>query len=153
MSTASATAPHALLRRAGPDDATGVAALLEALGYPCSREDAARRIDALSADARQQLLVADWHGELLGLVAIDLLYYLPLGATTCRITALSVSPDARRQGMGRRLLREAETLAREAGAARIELTTARHREQAHAFYRACGYEEAALRFVKRLGAA
>jgi ribosomal protein S18 acetylase RimI-like enzyme len=153
MSASPASAPHALLRRAGPGDAAGVAALLDALGYPCSRDDAARRIEAMSTDERQQLVVADWHGELLGLVAIDLMYYLPLGATTCRITALSVGAGARRRGMGRRLLREAEALAREAGAARIELTTANHREQAHAFYRACGYEEAALRFVKRLGAA
>lgn len=152
MSLSLASAPHALLRRAGPGDAAGVAALLDTLGYPCSRDDAARRIEAMSSDERQQLVVADWHGELLGLVAIDFMYYLPLGATTCRITALSVSAGARRQGMGRRLLREAEALAREAGAARIELTTANHREQAHAFYRACGYEEAALRFVKRMGA-
>lgn len=39
-----------------------------------------------------------------------------------------------------------------AGAARIELTSAAHREEAHAFYRACGYTESALRLLKRLGA-
>ena len=58
---------------------------------------------------------------------------------------------AQRQGIGRLLLREAESLARQSGAVRIELTSAAHREEAHAFYRACGYGEGAVRFVKRLG--
>lgn len=80
------------------------------------------------------------------------MYYLPLGARTCRITALAVADSVRRQGVGRRLLREAEQFARQAGAARIELTSAQHREDAHAFYRACGYDCGAMRFVKRLGA-
>ena len=70
---------------------------------------------------------------------------------TRRITALSISDAAQRRGIGRALLRDAEVRARAAGAARIELTTARHRAEAHAFYRACGYEETSLRFMKRLG--
>ena len=97
------------------------------------------------------MLGAEQHGQLAGLVGCDLSYYLPLGALTCRITALSVAEGAQRRGIGRLLLREAESLARAAGAVRIELTSAAHREDAHAFYRACGYGEGALRFVKRLG--
>jgi len=62
-----------------------------------------------------------------------------------------VTAGAQRRGIGRLLLREAETLARAAGAVRIELTSASQRQDAHAFYRACGYGDGALRFVKRLG--
>lgn len=141
-----------LIRPAQAQDAAGVAALLGELGYPCEREEAAERLHALAEDPDQRLLVADLHGELVGLVALDLMYYLPLGARTCRITALAVADSVRRQGVGRRLLREAEQFARQAGAARIELTSAQHREDAHAFYRACGYDCGAMRFVKRLGA-
>jgi|SRR5690606_31302422 GNAT superfamily N-acetyltransferase len=141
-----------LIRPAQAQDAAGVAALLGELGYPCEREEAAGRLHALAEDPDQRLLVADLHGELVGLVALDLMYYLPLGARTCRITALAVADSVRRQGVGRRLLREAEQFARQAGAARIELTSAQHREDAHAFYRACGYDCGAMRFVKRLGA-
>jgi GNAT superfamily N-acetyltransferase len=79
------------------------------------------------------------------------MYYLPLHATTCRIVALAVAPEAQRTGIGRWLLREAEGLARQAGAARIELTSAGHRHEAHDFYRNCGYDDSALRFMKRLG--
>ena len=85
------------------------------------------------------------------LLALDLMYYLPLGARTCRITALVVSDSEQRRGVGRLLLREAEHRARQAGAARIELTSATHRHEAHEFYRACGFGESALRFLKRLG--
>lgn len=140
-----------LLRSAQAQDAPCVARLLGVLGYPCSPEDAASRLRAMADDPDQQVWVADRHGEVVGLVALDLMYYLPLGARTCRITALAVDEAAQRQGVGRMLLREAECRARQAGAARIELTSAEHRLEAHAFYRACGFSESALRLLKRLG--
>jgi ribosomal protein S18 acetylase RimI-like enzyme len=143
--------PSALIRPATIEDARGVGRLLETLGYPCDDTDAGKRIQALADDDNQRLLVADVHGGLFGLVAYDLMYYLPLGVLTCRITALAIAEAAQRQGLGRALLREAESRARGAGAARIELTTAKQRLQAHDFYRACGYEEISLRFMKRLG--
>lgn len=141
------------LRDAGEGDAGAVAVLLTALGYPCEPGDAAVRIAAVATDPRQRLLLADCEDRGLGLLGLDFMYYVPpLGATTCRITALVVAPEARRCGLGRRLLREAERLARKAGASRMELTSAAHREAAHAFYRACGYAESSLRFVKPLSA-
>lgn len=140
-----------LIRPTHAGDATGIARLLDVLGYPCRRDEARERLQRLEQEADQQLLIADRHGDLVGLVSLDFMYYLPLGARTCRITALAVLPEQQRHGVGRQLLREAETRARQAGAARIELTSAPHRSQAHEFYRACGYEDGALRFVKRLG--
>lgn len=140
-----------LVRPASGRDAAGVAELLGVLGYPCTRDEAAKRLQALQEEPDQQILVADRHGELAGLLALDLMYYLPLGARTCRITALVVSAGEQRRGVGRMLLREAEQRARQAGAARIELTSATHRHEAHEFYRACGFGESALRFLKRLG--
>lgn len=141
-----------LVRPAAAQDATGVAALLGVLGYPCDRDEAASRLRAVADDPDQQVLVADRHGCLVGLLALDVRYYLPLGGPTCRITALAVSSGEQRQGVGRMLLREAEQRARQAGAARIELTSGAQRSEAHDFYRACGYEDGALRFLKRLGA-
>ena len=145
--------PPLQVRPAAREDAFGLSELLGVLGYPCPPEEAAQRLMALRHDPEQTLLVvADPHtGKLQGLVCCDVSYYLPLGAPTCRITALAVAPEAEGKGVGRLLLREAEALARGAGAVRIELTTASHRLEAHAFYRACGYEEGALRFVRRLG--
>lgn len=139
------------VRRATVQDGFGLAELFGVLGYPCTAEEASQRVIALRTDPNQTLLVADLKGVLHGMVGCDLSYYLPLGALTCRITALAVAEAAQRQGIGKLLLREAEVLARSAGAVRIELTSAAHRHDAHAFYRACGYSEGAVRMLKRLG--
>ena len=140
-----------LLRPAMAGDADQLARLLGILGYPCTPAEARRRIAATAAEPEQRLLVAERDGMLLGMLALDVMYYLPLDALSCRVVALAVAPEARRQGVGRWLLREAEQHARQAGAARIELTSAGHRVEAHAFYRECGYEDTAVRFMKRLG--
>jgi GNAT superfamily N-acetyltransferase len=143
--------PDADLRSASLIDADDVAALLSELGYPCERLEAAQRIAAITENDRQALVVARVGGVVSGLVALDFMYYLPLGTTTCRITALVVSPSARGQGLGRQLLREAERRARAGGAARLELSSGSQRADAHAFYKACGFSDGTLRFIKRLG--
>jgi GNAT superfamily N-acetyltransferase len=139
------------LRNATPADADEVAVLLGALGYPCDPEDAAERIAAVLHNDRQALLLARRRGVACGLLSLDFMYYLPLGTATCRVTALVVSDDARGHGVGRALLRDAERRARAGGAARLEVTSAGHRTEAHAFYRACGFSDGAARFVKSLG--
>ena len=150
----SASAPGPLpptLRAAVAADADQLARLLAVLGYPCTPAEARDRVRVVDGQSDQRLQVAERDGMLLGLLALDFMYYLPLHATTCRIVALAVAPEAQRQGIGRWLLREAESMARQVGAARIELTSAGHRLEAHDFYRQCGYDDSALRFMKRLG--
>ena len=139
------------LRSAMIADADDVARLLSELGYPCEIDDAAERIDAIAANDRQALVLARREGAVCGLVALDFMYYLPLGTITCRVTALVVTPTAQGLGIGRQLLKEAERRARGGGASRIELTSGSQRTEAHAFYRACGYKDSSVRFVKQLG--
>ena len=139
------------LRSASLMDADDVAVLLSALGYPCEREDASDRIHAIIANDRQALVLALHDGAVCGLIALDFMYYLPLGTTTCRITAMVVTPEAQGRGLGKLLLREAERRARSGGAARLEITSGSQRTDAHAFYRACGYSDGTVRFVKHLG--
>jgi GNAT superfamily N-acetyltransferase len=138
------------LRNASPADADDVAALLAALGYPCDVDDAMERIAAILANDRQALVLARHAGAVCGLIALDFMYYLPLGTTTCRITAMVVTRDAQGRGVGRQLLREAERRARTGGAARLEITSGSQRSDAHAFYKACGYSDGTVRFVKTL---
>ena len=140
------------LRNASPADADDVAALLQTLGYPCDTDDAMERIALIVDNDRQALVLARREGAVCGLVALDFMYYLPLGTITCRVTALVVTPTAQGLGIGRQLLKEAERRARSGGAARIELTSGSQRTEAHAFYRACGYKDSSVRFVKQLGA-
>lgn len=139
------------VRDARVGDAPDVAGLLDTLGYPCTRDEAAERITMVLADPGQRLLLAEIGGHACGLAGMDLRYSLARGAEQARITALVVSPACARQGVGRRLLREVEAIARQAGAARIEVTTAASRDGAHSFYRECGYVDASLHFAKLLG--
>ena len=143
--------PDVDLRNAVIADADDVARLLTDLGYPCDTAEAAERVSAILANDRQALVLARCDGAVCGLIGLDFMYYLPLGTSTCRVTALVVTPDAQRHGIGRQLLREAERRARSGGAARIELTSGSQRSDAHAFYRACGYSDGTLRFIKQLG--
>lgn len=150
MTTTSAM-PDVELRNAVIADADDVARLLADLGYPCDTSEAAERISAVLGNDRQALVLARCQGAVCGLVALDFMYYLPLGTSTCRVTALVVTPDAQRHGIGRQLLRDAERRARTGGAARIELSSGSQRTDAHAFYRACGYSDGTVRFIKQLG--
>jgi GNAT superfamily N-acetyltransferase len=139
------------VRDARIGDAADVATLLQTLGYPCDRDEAADRIAMVLADPRQRLLLAEIGGHACGLAGMDLRYSLVRGTEQARITALVVAPDCERQGVGRRLLREVEAIARQAGAARIEVTSAASRDSAHAFYHGCGYADGSRHFVKLLG--
>ena len=154
MSQAFSTGHHPLgldLRVAMPADADDVARLLTEMGYPCEIDDALERIGAILDNDRQVVVVARRDGAVCGLIALDFMYYLPLGTTTCRVTALVVTATAQGLGIGRALLKEAERRARAGGAARIELASGSQRTEAHAFYRACGYSDGTVRFVKSLG--
>jgi GNAT superfamily N-acetyltransferase len=139
------------VRSAEPGDADDVAALLESLGYSCTPDEARERIAIVRTDPRHQLLIADLDGAVCGLVSLTLIYSLARGADIARITALVVAPACHRQGFGQRLLREAELIARQAGASRLELTSNPRRVEAHAFYRRCGYTDGSQHFVKLLG--
>ena len=154
MSQAFSSGHHPLgldLRVAMPADADDVARLLTEMGYPCELDDALERIGAILDNDRQVVVVARRDGAVCGLIALDFMYYLPLGTTTCRVNALVVTSTAQGLGIGRALLKEAERRARVGGAARIELASGSQRTEAHAFYRACGYSDGTVRFVKSLG--
>jgi GNAT superfamily N-acetyltransferase len=71
----------------------------------------------------------------------------------CRITALAVRPDRRRQGIARTLLEAVEAIALERGCLRVELTTRPGRDDARRFYEVCGFEDRPHRLAKRLGEA
>lgn len=146
-----ASADSVQLRAAEPGDASDVARLLEILGYPCTRDEAAERIVLVRDNRRHHLLLARRDGATCGLIALNLIYSLARGADIARITALVVAPDHHRQGIGHRLLREVEAIARRAGASRLELTSNPRRLEAHAFYRSCGYADGSQHFIKLLG--
>lgn len=149
--SASASFSPVRIRAAAIGDAPDVARLLDQLGYPCTRDEAAERIATVLGDPRQQLLLAEVDGHASGLVALDIRYSLTRGADQARITALVVDRDHARRGIGRALLREVEAIGRRLHVTRIEVTSNMRRDEAHAFYRDCGYAEGSRHFFKLLG--
>jgi GNAT superfamily N-acetyltransferase len=71
-------------------------------------------------------------------------------APAARLTALVVREDARGRGVAPALGAAGEAAAREAGCDHLHVTTANHRADAHAAYRALGFEDTGRRYAKRL---
>ncbi|MEU4191859.1 GNAT family N-acetyltransferase [Kribbella sp. NPDC026611] len=128
------------IRPAQPGDAAALNELFDQLGYPQDDIEAtAARVKEYAADPTNAAYVADAEGNLLGMIAVHVGQFLHRDGRWGRIDALVVSADARRQGVGARLVAEAEAFATSHGCVRIELNSADHREAAHKFYERCGY--------------
>jgi GNAT superfamily N-acetyltransferase len=138
------------LRKPEAVDLDSICALLAQLGHSTQPEQVRIRLDRLRDDPNFLVLVGERDGRVVGLVVA---YLTPLleREPSCRITALVVDQGARRSGMAAMLTAAVEDWARERSAFRVELTSADHRADAHAFYAAMGYRERSKRFVKELG--
>ena len=66
------------------------------------------------------------------------------------LSVLVVSAQARRRGIGRSLVNEAEQWARASGAGRVVIASGLARADAHGFYESLGYQHNARRYSKRL---
>ncbi|RLP85342.1 GNAT family N-acetyltransferase [Micromonospora sp. BL4] len=99
-----------------------------------------RAFTDISADPRNQLIVAEQGGELVGCLQIT---YIPglgrHGAERSLIESVRVRSDRRGQGLGRDLMAWAVDQARQRGCALVQLTTDKSREDAHRFYLGLGF--------------
>ena len=135
------------VRRARAADAAAIAALLAELGYQAAPAEVERRLGALE---RSAALVADLNGATAGVLTLSMVPVLHEPGDWCRITALVVAEQARRRGLARALVTEAEAIARGHGCVRIEVTSALHRDGAHELYRGLGYSQVSEHFLKPL---
>ncbi|RAO14886.1 GNAT family N-acetyltransferase [Micromonospora noduli] len=99
-----------------------------------------RAFAAIDADPRNQLIVAEQAGELVGCLQIT---YIPglgrHGSERSLIESVRVRSDRRGQGLGRDLMTWAIDRARERGCALVQLTTDKTRGDAHRFYLGLGF--------------
>lgn len=131
------------VRDAEPTDAPFLPPLLRQLGYEIKSDRLAKNISAYSQLKGHHAFVAESGDILLGFLSLHISYWFHRPDPPARISALVVGDDYRGAGVGQRLVRRAEEVARKAGCQLIELTAAAYRRETgtHAFYEAQGFVE------------
>lgn len=124
------------------------------LGHDTTATLLEQRIEELSQNDNYRFLVYenDSGHRVLGFIQAEK-YNLLYGEDGWNIIALAVSPEARRQGIGRELLSALEAQAAKEGYTFIRLNCNTIRTDAHAFYQQMGYscDKTQKRFIKMLG--
>jgi GNAT superfamily N-acetyltransferase len=114
--------------RTAPDDAGSVPEALSAA------------FEAITADPRNELVVADENGTVVGTCQLTFIPGLSRGgAERMTIEAVRVQADRRGAGIGRRMMAYALARATERGCALAQLTTDKRRADAHRFYESLGF--------------
>ena len=127
------------IRRMAETDAEVVATLASELGYPNEVESIRERIRAISGS--DLLLVAvDAPDSPIGFIQAHRVCIIEVGLRV-EILGLVVSSSARRSGIGRRLIDEAERWAKHIGAEAVSVRSNTKRVEAHIFYPALGYQK------------
>jgi GNAT superfamily N-acetyltransferase len=137
------------IRPAASGDSKQLAALVEQLGYPASEGFIRDQLARLTPEPGTAVFVADDDSAIIGLLCFSITPLLHVSGGLGRISALVVGSQFKGQGIGRRLVAEAEEFAWNNGCARIEISSGDHRKDAHAFYEAVGYTQDSRRFVKK----
>ena len=96
------------------------------------------------------VLVAEADGQMLGFTQLYPTWCSVAAARIFVLYDLFVDDDARRGGAGRALMLAAQAFAREAGAVRIDLSTARTNARAQALYESLGWKRDDVYFVYNL---
>jgi len=151
------------VRVASVDDAAAVAQLMTALNdtvgpaygraripenIVVSAEQARGRIERM-ADVERVLLAVD--GDVpAGLLSLRIVPYLSEDSPYAEVTELLVVAEQRRRGLARRLMAEAEDIARRRGCTLIHVNAWRDNREAQEFYRAAEYTAVEVGFEKRL---
>jgi GNAT superfamily N-acetyltransferase len=130
----------AIIRQIRTEDTARVAELLTQLGYPATADDVARRL-AYWQQPESRILVAEHNTQVVGCLSVHAIPYLERTGWWARIESLVVDSAARRSGVARSLVQAAEQAARQWGCLAMEVTSARYRDDAHAFYKQLGYTD------------
>lgn len=121
-------------------DAAAVARLSEQLGYRVSPAVVAGRLSAVFQEPGHGCFVAESAGSVAGWVHVFGVFMLTSPQFFAEIGGLVVDTEARRQGIGRALMAQAEIWAAEHGFAEVRLRSGLHRTDAHEFYQSIGYQ-------------
>jgi hypothetical protein len=124
-----------IIRDATPNDDAAIAALWEACGLTRPWNPPARDLAFVRQSGHGALFVAEDEGGVVGSVMVGhdghrgWIYYL------------AVAPEARKGGLGRRLVNEGEAWCRARGVPKVQLMIRTDNAAVRDFYQRLGYEE------------
>jgi GNAT superfamily N-acetyltransferase len=96
--------------------------------------------EAIAADARNQLVVAEIGGEVVGCFQLSFIPGLTYhGGEWATVESVRVARAMRGRGIGKAMMQHAIRLAKTRGCVKVQLTTDKRRAEAHAFYRSLGF--------------
>jgi N-acetylglutamate synthase-like GNAT family acetyltransferase len=134
-------------RFAEPGDAPTLVTLLEEMiadhgAISPERDRLLETVDSvLAAGGQHRFLLAETREGIVGMCAMLFSMSTWSAAKACELQDVMVSPTARRSGVGRALVETAGRLAQEEGCRRVFLLAEAWNLEAHAFYRALGFNE------------
>lgn len=137
-----------VLRAARREDVPVIVAMLADDPVARSRESADgsaddayyAAFDAIQEDPRNELIVAEADGEVVGTMQLTFIPGLSRrGGERLQIEAVRVAASMRGQGLGRKMIDWAIDRARARGCRLVQLTSDKSRTEAHRFYEAFGF--------------
>jgi len=145
------------VRAAEPHDIEAILALMaeDSMHYydePTTVTERQRAaFDEISNDPNQDLVVGELDGRVVCTAQLTWMRMLAAdGGLYCQVEAVRTAADFRGKGIGATLMNCIETEARQRGAARIQLTSNRHRTRAHSFYEELGFTDSHIGMKKYL---
>lgn len=141
------------IRTAAAADSEAIAPLLGQLGYPTRADAIPTRLASIEREEGIVLVAVNERDHIVGVASGAVHVPLHADELVAYITSLVTDAEARGQGVGRALVAELERWATDMGCARLSVTSAEHRADAHAFYPACGFPYTGRRYSKSLTAA
>jgi ribosomal protein S18 acetylase RimI-like enzyme len=147
------TGPKSILvRPAQPGDASAIAGLVRQLAASLGERSLVNEpfvLRCLKGPAAG-ILIAEFEGEVAGMLSYTLRPSLYHAAESCMIEELVVSEGRRRIGIGSRLMDAIVSMARENGCAEISVSALASNAEALDFYRRKGFEDDAVLLERHL---
>ena len=134
------------IREAILSDVPTLADLASQLGYPCTPEQMAVRLEMLSSRHGNGVLVAEDESGVVGWLHVSGMYFLE-SAAYAEVLGLIVDKDHRGKGIGKQLLDGAARWAAEHGYNKLRVRSNLIREDAHRFYEREGFRRVKTQVV------
>ncbi|WP_234032781.1 GNAT family N-acetyltransferase [Paenibacillus faecalis] len=146
------SAPALLVRTFEKKDLESVTSLMRELNYPTTLNVMGERMEMMASSPIHCNMIAELEGRVVGMVMLRQIKSLIRHEPVTQITSLIVTSSCRNQGIGKRLVRDAEAWGKQQGSHLLFLKSGNPEEldPAHAFFEHIGFEKAGYKLVKQL---